>query len=183
MEEWRDISGYEGNYQVSNLGRVKSLPRSVFMSNYNRYIITTEKILNHNIGNVGYPRVSLYKNQKGRQFCVHSLVADAFIPKSEGGSDVNHIDGNKQNPILTNLERVSRRENTCHGLLNRSVNKKIGVVFLQRPQRRDKWKATIWITGKGHKHLGQFNTQEEATAAYQRALCEYGIENKYAKVA
>lgn len=184
MEEiWKDIEGYEGLYQVSNFGRVKSLPRSVFMSNYNRDIITTEKILNHNIGNVGYPRVSLYKNQQGRQFCVHSLVADAFLPKSEEASDVNHIDGNRLNPELLNLERVSRRENACHGLLRKVSDRKIGVAFIRRPNRKDKWKATIWLTGKGHKYLGQFDTQEEASNAYQKALIEFGIENKYAKVA
>ena len=180
MEEWKDIPGYEGSYQVSNLGRVKSLAKVI----YNGYVeyLSNEKIMTHNIGNVGYPRVTLRKEGKGKQFCVHTLVVNAFLNKAENGQHINHIDGNKLNPILSNLEVISCRENITHALLRRSKSSKHhGVVFIRRKNRRDKWRASIWL--KKNVTVGFFDTEEEAHQAYLRALVEYGIENKYANVA
>lgn len=184
MEEiWKDIEGFEGLYQVSNLGRVKSLSRSVFMINYKRSVITNEKILKNNIGNVGYPRVSLFKSGISKQFCVHTLVANAFIPNPENLSDVNHIDGDRTNSNLNNLERVSRRENATHSILRRGINgSTLGVTFCKTQNKKNKWKSSIWINGRGHVFLGQFQTKEEASKAYQKALIDYKIKNKYAIV-
>lgn len=95
-EIWKPIEGYEGKYMISNLGRVKSL-------NYKR--TGKEKILKSNIDNVGYVRISLSKPaQKRKTFWIHRLVAEAFLPNPDNLPQVNHIDENKENNSLENLE-------------------------------------------------------------------------------
>lgn len=104
MEEiWKDIKGYEGKYQISNLGRVKSL-------NYNT------KILKYNSDGHGYLKVILYKNNKRKSHRVHRLVAEAFIPNLEDKNQVNHINGNKQDNRAFNLEWCTAKENVQHSL-------------------------------------------------------------------
>ena len=98
MEEiWKDIDGYEGLYQVSNLGRVKSF-------NYNR----TGKEMNlkpvNTCNGFGYLYVNLNKNGKTRLFYIHRLVAKAFLENPDHKSDVNHKDENKTNNCVENLE-------------------------------------------------------------------------------
>ena len=113
IEEWRDIKGYEGNYMVSNLGRIKSLVGW----NGNKYI-KRDKILNpykQKVGQ-GYCRllVKLCKNGKKKYGKVHRLVADAFIPNPENKPNINHKDGNPLNNIVNNLEWCTQRENIIH---------------------------------------------------------------------
>jgi len=104
-EIWKDIEGYEGKYQVSNLGNVKSL-------NYNNY--GYEKLLSPFL-NSGYLYVDLLINTKRRTFRVHRLVAEAFIPNSDNKPEVNHINEIKTNNRAENLEWVTRKENVNHG--------------------------------------------------------------------
>ncbi|MBR1646190.1 MAG: NUMOD4 motif-containing HNH endonuclease [Selenomonadaceae bacterium] len=103
-EEWRDVVGYEGLYQVSNCGRVKSFQKD------------NVKILKSNPGIGGYLRVVLCKDFKKKNRFVHVLVAQAFIPNPEGKRQINHIDGNKQNSHVSNLEWVTPAENIQHAL-------------------------------------------------------------------
>ena len=100
MEIWKDIKGYEGLYQVSNLGRVKSLK--------NR-----EKILNPFSDN-NYLNVDLFKNRKKKRYKIHRLVAITFIPNIDNKPEVNHIDGNKENNCISNLEWTTSSENMQH---------------------------------------------------------------------
>ena len=86
-EEWRDVVGYEGFYQVSNKGRVKSLH------------FKNEKILTATLNNVGYLLVTLCKNGTHKNVSIHSLVAKAFIPNPENKPEVNHKDGIKQHTV------------------------------------------------------------------------------------
>ena len=102
-EIWKDIEGYEKLYQVSNFGRVKSYPRNG--------TIKEERILKQTIDNNGYLIVGLHKNNKAKKVCVHWLVANAFIPKKENDEVINHIDGNKLNNKLINLERCTQSHN------------------------------------------------------------------------
>lgn len=96
MEEiWKDIKEYEGLYQVSNLGNVRSL-------NYNRQKITKQLRPYKNIR--GYWVVSLFKNNKQKTKMVHRLVAESFIENIENNIIVNHKDGNKNNNCADNLE-------------------------------------------------------------------------------
>lgn len=108
MEEiWKPIKGYEGLYEVSNLGRVKSLPKRAGFSVRKEFIksIFSDK--------EGYLKVDLC-NGRGKQMYVHRLVADAFIPNCDNKPMVNHIDGNKQNNSVENLEWCTCQENTIH---------------------------------------------------------------------
>lgn len=110
MEEiWKDIEGYEGYYQVSNLGRVKSLRRWSGTQYYNR-----EKIIKPWLTIKGYYRVQLSRNGVYKNFFLHRLVAEAFIPNPKNKPQVNHIDGNTKNYSISNLEWATARENVQH---------------------------------------------------------------------
>lgn len=122
-EIWRDIKGYEGKYQVSNFGRVKSLCRTVrYKNRYGKISIakvngkTKNMTMNSNgwREGKGYLSVMLYKNNKGRRHNVHRLVAEAFIPNLHNLSQVNHIDGDKTNNRVDNLEWCTQSENMQH---------------------------------------------------------------------
>lgn len=106
MEIWKDIIGYEGRYQVSNLGRVKSL-------NYNN--TNKEKILKPKKESNGYLRVNLSKNGKAKMHSVHRLVAIAYIPNPENKETVNHKNENKEDNRVENLEWMTSYENNRYG--------------------------------------------------------------------
>ena len=115
IEIWKDIKGYEGKYQVSNLGRIKSLERDVFFPNgtVNRHI--EEKILVQNIGKLGYAYVNLYLNGKAKTIKTHRLVAMAFLPNPENKPMVNHKDEVKTNNVVDNLEWCDAQYNALYG--------------------------------------------------------------------
>lgn len=110
-EIWKDIKGYEGQYQVSNLGRVKSLDRYVPC---NRGVTLLKSQIMKPMERKGYLRVSLSKDNKDTAFSIHRLVADAFVDNPDNKPQVNHIDGNKQNNIASNLEWCTNGENQLH---------------------------------------------------------------------
>lgn len=119
-EEWRDVVGYEGYYQVSNRQRVKSLERIIegyneFGTVYSRTI--KERILNLNPISTGYFTVRLCKSTEPKivQIHVHSLVAEAFLGKRPEGHQVNHINGVKTDNRPENLEYVTPQRNVQHG--------------------------------------------------------------------
>jgi hypothetical protein len=114
-EQFRDIKGYEGMYQVSNYGRVKSLDREYICARgQHRRVIG--RILKQKKNRCGYMVCSLSNHQDLKEFLVHRLVASAFISKIDGKYDVNHIDGNKTNNHYSNLEWVTKSENTLHAV-------------------------------------------------------------------
>jgi DNA-binding XRE family transcriptional regulator len=123
MEVWKDIKGYEGHYQVSNLGRVKSL------KNNKELIMTNVK------SNLGYLRVKLSKDGKIKGFPVHRLVGLTFLDLINGKNEINHIDGNKKNNCLTNLEWCNRSENMRHA-------DKTGLRVMLKGKRNPKAKLT-----------------------------------------
>lgn len=112
-EFWNDVVGYEGLYQISNLGRVKASART-FADKNGRVSRLKEKILKQSISNTGYYYVSLRKDNAAITTNVHRLIAEAFIPNPEKKRCVNHIDGDKTNNAIQNLEWVTHKENMQH---------------------------------------------------------------------
>ena len=105
LEIWRDIKNYEGIYEVSNLGRIKSISRNGTIKE-NR-ILKPNKVM-------GYSQVGLQKYVTRKYKKIHRLVAEAFIPNPENKKEVNHKDGNKTNNCVDNLEWVTTSENQLH---------------------------------------------------------------------
>lgn len=113
MEEWKDIEGYEGLYQVSNLGKVKSLSRIIIRSNGRQHTVK-EKYIKQFQDKCGYMVAYLCKCGKKSNCRVHRLVANAFIPNLKNKPQVNHKDGNKTNNNVNNLEWCTNGENQIH---------------------------------------------------------------------
>lgn len=110
MEEiWKDITDYEGLYQVSNLGRIKSFREST------KFGKQKELILKPSLINSGYEVVSLYKGKRKRKFQVHRLVASEFLDNPDNLPCVNHKDENKLNNCVDNLEWCSYLYNNNYG--------------------------------------------------------------------
>lgn len=112
MEIWKDIKDYEGLYQVSNTGKVKSLQRH--KKNHTKIQIVEEKIKNTRKDRQGYLLLDLYKDNKQKTIRVHRVVAETFIPNPENKETVNHMDGDKRNNEVKNLEWSSFKEQNIH---------------------------------------------------------------------
>lgn len=108
-EIWKDVPNYEGLYQVSNLGRVKSFRKST------KFGCQAEFILKPSVANNGYAQVALYKNTKKQKFLVHRLVASVFLPNPDNLPQINHKDENRLNNNITNLEWCTAEYNNAYG--------------------------------------------------------------------
>jgi hypothetical protein len=166
QEIWKEIPGYEGHYQVSNLGRVKSIK-------FNK-----EKIMSIHQGNKhGYYTVGL-RNGSRKSYLVSRLVAYAFLGLELNNIQkiVDHIDNNPLNNNLCNLQIVNQRENASKKI-HQTSSKYIGVSWIKRDSI---WYSHIRVNNK-KINLGSFNTEEQAHQAYLDALEKYNLENKYSK--
>ena len=157
MEEWRDIKGYEGYYQVSNLGRVKSFYRNT----------ETIKKLSDWKGGL-YLVVSLYKDKIHKTFNVHQLVAEAFLNHKPCRYKlvIDHIDNNPLNNNVENIQLITPRQNNSKDRLGTS--KYVGVCW---DKARGKWKSGIKTKGVA-THLGYFHCELKAHLEYVKALAE-----------
>lgn len=159
MEIFKSIKGYEGLYEISDKGRVRS--------NYNR--LSGSRILKNMLANNGYYMVFLYKGGKGKHITVHSLVAEAFLGYVRDGKRdfvVDHIDKDKLNNHLENLRIVSQRFNSSR---RKGSSNFTGVSLCKNSK---KWRSQININKKKW-FLGHFTTEAEAAKEYNRALNEY----------
>lgn len=142
-EIWKDIKGYEGKYQVSNLGRVKSLEREIEndgMFGKQKKLFVREKILTPRTSKskglkTGYYRVLLFNNGKGKNHCIHKLVADAFIPNKESKKQVDHIDTDISNNKASNLRWCSQKENNN----NIKTREKLSISILKSKHKTSKY--------------------------------------------
>lgn len=112
MEIWKEIKGYEGRYLISNLGQIKSVEREIF--NARGSYIKGEHIMRPTIAKTGYMVVTLCKNCNRTLHYVHRLIAEAFIPNPLNKKEVNHINSNKQDFSIENLEWTTTSENIKH---------------------------------------------------------------------
>jgi hypothetical protein len=156
MEEiWKDIPGYEGLYQVSTLGRIKSL-------RFNK-----EKILNPALSSGRYLCVGLRKDGKSTTKRIHKLVSITFLNNNDNNYElvVDHINGDILDNQLSNIRIITQQENH----FNRTTAK--GFSF---NKLKNKFTAYICVNGKT-KHLGSFKNEEEAKQAYLNAKKIYHI--------
>src|SRR5574341_1323795 len=135
MEEWKYVQGYEGRYQVSNIGRLKSLFRDDQMKNGKR-ITVEEKILKPKII-FGYEKVNLLKSSNRKTFSIHQLVARAFIPNPINYKAINHLNGDKRDNAFFNLQ-------WCNDLINN---------------------RHAYATGLNHGPVGEFSGHAKLTNA------------------
>jgi hypothetical protein len=169
-EIFKDIPGYEGIYQVSNLGNVKSLKTQ------------KEKILKSckSDKSHGYKLVVLRKDSKSKTYTVHQLVAMVFLNHKPCRYKfvINHKDFNRTNNNVNNLEVITMRENSNKKHL-KSTSKYTGVSFCKKSK---KWISQIYYNNK-HIYLGAFNTEKEASIYYKNAIVsiKHGFQIKTKK--
>ena len=162
-EEWKQIKGYEGKYDISSCGRVKS---HVGKKN-NHY--GKDIILKNYLGGSGYLFTNLCKNGKHIRVTIHHLVWDHFGRHKRDGRrlQVDHIDNNKQNNNIDNLQILTARENSHKYAKTQSkTSKYIGVSW---DRRIKKWRAEIRINNNP-TYLGYFDTEKSAHVRYKQAL-------------
>jgi len=165
-EIWKDIPGYEWHYQINKLGDVRSLDRRV---NYEGgYTVGKKgKIMSVHSDRDGYLRVKLSKEGKSKTIGISVLVAITFLNHQPSGSTsglvVDHIDNNKLNNHVDNLQIITNRENT--------TKDKKGLVGASWNKTNKKWISEISIKGE-RIYLGAFNKELEASNAYQDKLKE-----------
>lgn len=164
IETWKDIIGLEGLYQVSDLGRVKSLGRKDFAGRNRK-----EKFLRPGIDSSGYLSVVLLNLKIQKTKRIHKLVAITFLDHEPCKYEkvINHKNFIKTDNRLENLEIVTHRENTNLKHI-KSSSKYTGVTW---DKRRMRWAAQIQINKK-NKYLGHFKNEDDAHLAYQKALKE-----------
>lgn len=161
LEIFKDVEGYEGKYQVSNKGRVKSMAREIKNGpNKSATRHLPEKILKNDIIRNGYAQVAFWKDGKKKNHLVHRLVAKTFLSNPQKLPDVNHIDENKINNQIDNLEWVSRKQNMNHGTLpSRRGNSIKGRV----PQNRK-------MTEEDAKRIREYRTQGLKPTAIKKQM-------------
>ena len=175
-EEWGDVVGYEGLYQVSDQGRVKSLERKVSHWRGGERI-QKERILKPDVSQDGYLRVGLYAGGKRKWFRVHRLVCEAFHDNPDNKSDVNHINEDKADNRAVNLEWCTAKENNNHGTRNersaKNRSKSVGQYTLDGDLVKV-WQSTNEVerqTGFSHGYICK-----SANGKYKQA---YGFIWKY----
>ena len=151
---WKDVVGYEDLYEVSNTGLVRTHKDKITSNarcNIRRW---KQRVLKDKTPNGRDARVTLWKNGKPKDYLIHRLVAEAFIPKVEGKDFINHIDGNPKNNYVSNLEWCDHQENNNHAFDNdlMSSNKKVILVNQKTGEPilfRSLTKASEYL---GHNH-------------------------------
>jgi len=168
MEEFREVKGYEGLYEVSNLGRVRSLDRTVITSTGSRAYIG--KILKPAYDSFGYCVYGLCKEGKSINKRAHQLVAIAFLNHTPNGLKlvVDHIDANPKNNNLNNLQLVTHRFNISKGSKGKSSSIYTGVTWHKLKQ---KWMSSITYEKKTY-YLGYYNCELIASMVYDNKLRE-----------
>jgi hypothetical protein len=166
-EIWKSVSNYEGLYEISNFGRVKSLSRMVERKS-GRLLPIRERILRSSMTAGGYLHVVLSKNDIRETFLVHQLVWVHFGDgeKSNFKEHIDHKDADKCNNHIGNLQRLSARMNTNKAYKQNGKDLPSGVSYHKPLQ---KYRAQAKVNGV-NKHLGYFDTVEDAQLAYLSAI-------------
>lgn len=175
-EIWKDIKDYEGLYQISTFGRVRSLSREVESPRQKSYTLKS-RILKAGKNKKGYKRYALCKNGKTKTLMAHILVGEAFLGNPDNKNCINHRNSIKDDNYVLNLEWVSHRENNTHRYNKLNTHCKYPGVCRYWGQEN---KFAIQLNVKKRKITkGPFASQEEAYAEYVKLCKEHGIENNY----
>lgn len=132
-EIWKSIKNYEKQYEISNFGNVRSIDRYI-INNGTKVLLRGKTKLPKKNG-IGYLHVTLYKNSKGKNFYIHRLVAEYFIPNNNLFYEVNHKNGNKANNFYWNLEWSTRKKNFKHAVKKYLICRDIRGRFLKKKQK------------------------------------------------
>lgn len=178
LEIWKNVTGYEDCYQVSDQGGIRSKERQVACKgDKTRTLKAQAKKVFPN--DKGYLTVVLSKHNKLKTFTVHQLVAQAFIPGFIKGTEVNHDDGNKANNRSANLEVSNSSHNQLHAVRTGLVPK-VGisvyrnVSYVSNPRAKSKWAASIRHDGKSSYGWKTFMTEVEAAKYVDQLLNSIG---------
>lgn len=177
QEIWKDIPGFEGYYQASTLGRIKSLPRIIKRLGKGDFPVF-EKILKLCMTPKGYQFVHLHKGTSKKTWRIHTLIAMTFLNHNPDGTMkiiVDHINSIKTDNKVCNLQLTTNRHNCSKDKKNKS-SKYTGVMWFKRDS---KWRAQI-TTGFVNKHLGYFDCEEDARDAYENAV-KLSVQNNIKK--
>jgi hypothetical protein len=158
QEEWRDIDGYEGLYQVSNFGQIRNSKKGKFLTLY-----VSEGNANHK----AY-RTTL-SNKKARKFFVHRLVAQAFILNPDNKPQVDHIDRDSLNNHVSNSRWVTPNENQIN--TEKFKTKDFSSTYKGVSRSRNKWRAVL-ASATFSKHLGTYNCHHAAARKYNHRVLE-----------
>lgn len=142
---WKSVPDYELLYEINTLGEIKSIGR--------------DKLMKHHIDKGGYPKVTLCKQGKHKTYLVHRLVALVFIPTIDASLEINHIDGNKQNNSVINLEWCTREANQQHAFLT-GLNKAPRNMLNRKHSEETKLKISNAAKGRKAWNKGLTSSQE-----------------------
>jgi hypothetical protein len=163
MEIWKPLLGYEGIYEISTLGKIKSLSKVIYKNNkYHQY---KEKTLKTRPDVNGYVTINLYKNKIPKTLRIHVLMAINFLNHTPNKHTlvVNHKNHDKLDNTIENLELITQRENTNKKHI-KSLSKYTGVT-----KSKNNWMSRIMINGKS-VFLGSFKCETKAHLAYEKQL-------------
>ena len=190
-EIWKDVAGYEGIYQVSNLGRVKSIDRIVLRSSTPQPL--KGKIISQGTQNTGYMCVTLWNRKERKAFLVHRLVAEAFLPKQNGKDVIDHINGVRNDNRVENLRWCTQKENTNFPIARHKYNmanqKRIEHILMFHEKNslkvvqltKDDKVIKVWDSVKlASKELGLLTSGIYAVCVKQKKTCG-GYKWKYVK--
>ena len=171
IEEFRSVKDYEGIYEVSNFGRVKSLSGEIFNG---KKSTRKERMLKASVDGHGYLRLELSKNGKGSTKKVHKLVAIAFLGHTPDGMNicVDHVDNDKLNNNVSNLQLISQRENSTKDRENKTSKYK----GISHEKIRNTWRGAVIFQGKVY-FTKRCKTELEAYELYKILLSELGLVN------
>lgn len=165
QEIWKDIKDYEGRYRISSFGNAKTIIKG------------NDLVLKSYVANSGYLFIRPFKDKKFHNLYIHSMVAMTFLNHvpNKGVIAIDHIDNNRLNNHVNNLQIISVRENISKTPHKKNYSSKYTGVCLNKSSNT--WLSRILINGQ-RKYLGQFKNEYDAHLAYQKALSELNINLK-----
>jgi hypothetical protein len=166
-EVWKDIAGFGPVYQVSNLGRVRSLDHWFYSKLIGKDVFRRGRIIAQTFTTFGYKQITIKKGQNKKTIAVHKLVYETFVGRYDSVRfQIDHIDNDKLNNSLDNLQILTCRENSAKR--SKALKKTSAYTGVSWCRYKQKWMSQIKINSKS-KYLGRYDIEEDAARAYQAA--------------